>query len=152
MTENEIVEKAAARFAEGYSCSQSVLLILSEHLGIQDTALLTKAATGFAAGMGSCGSVCGALTGAIMAAGLKLGTDTPGREKRAPCTKFARALYLEFEKQHGTLSCRELTHVDFANPQEAAQARENKVHEKICTPLVKSAIKIFLALETQLPP
>ncbi len=149
MGSEDLSERAMARFREGYSCSQSVLMTLAEHLGIQDPTLLTKAATGFSAGMGNCGSVCGALTGSIMAAGLKLGTAEPGREKRVPCSRFVRALYLQFEKQHGTVSCQTLTGVDFSDPQEAAKARENKVHKKICEPLVQAAVRNFLEQEKQ---
>jgi C_GCAxxG_C_C family probable redox protein len=140
-------DKAAARFAEGYNCAQRVLLTLAEHLDIDDPSL-AKVATGFGSGMG-CGVVCGALTGSIMAAGLKLGTDTPGREKRKACTQFSRNLYQQFQKQHGTTSCHELIGYDLSDPQQAAKAHEAGAFEKICAKLVRSAVQNFLTQEKE---
>jgi C_GCAxxG_C_C family probable redox protein len=126
-----------------------VLLTLAEHLGVENPDL-AKVATGFGSGMG-CGATCGALAGCIMAAGLKLGTNTPGREQRKACTKFSRSLYQQFQKQHQTAFCRDLIGYDLSDPQQASKAHETDVFEKTCPRLIRSAVQIFLNQEKEIP-
>ena len=111
--------------------------------------LVPKIAAGFGGGIGRCGSVCGALTGSIMAVGIKYAPNEAGVDKRANAYAKARELYQRFEKQHGTVFCRNLIKYDLSNPQEAAKARQEKVFEKVCNQLVKSAVENFLALENK---
>jgi len=111
--------------------------------------LIPKIAAGFGGGIGRCGSVCGALTGSIMAVGIKYAPNETGAEKRAAAYANARALYRQFEKQHGTVFCRNLIKYDLSNPQELAKARQEKAFEKVCAKLIKSAVENFLSLENE---
>ncbi len=148
MSTEELSQKAVAHFRSGYNCAQSVLLTLAEHIDPQNkNELIPKIATGFGGGMGRCGSVCGALTGGIMAVGIKYGTNEVGVEKRAKAYAAAQALFKQFEKQHGSVMCRDLFKYDLSDPIQAAKARENKVFEKVCHGLIKSVIESYLALE-----
>jgi C_GCAxxG_C_C family probable redox protein len=125
-----------------------VLLTLAEHIAPESkNELIPKIATGFGGGIGRCGSVCGALTGGIMAVGIEYGTNDPGVEKRAKAYTNAQALYNQFQKQHGSIMCRDLFKYDLSNPEQAAKARQAKVFEKVCTGLIKSVIQNFIALE-----
>jgi C_GCAxxG_C_C family probable redox protein len=148
MSTEELCQKAVTYFRSGYNCSQSVLLTLAEHIDPQSkNELIPKIATGFGGGIGRCGSVCGALTGGIMAAGIKYGTNEVGVEKRAKAYATSQALFKQFATQHGSVMCRDLFKYDLSNPQQAAEARENKAFEKVCHGLIKSVIESYLALE-----
>jgi C_GCAxxG_C_C family probable redox protein len=151
MSSNQkLAQKTVQHFESGYNCAQSVLLTLYEHLEPDGKSeLVPKIAAGFGGGIGRCGSVCGALTGSIMAVGIKYAPNETGAEKRAEAYANASALYRQFEKQHGTVFCRNLIKYDLSNPQEAAKARQKKAFEKVCNKLIKSAIENFLALENK---
>ncbi len=150
MSSQELSQKALTYFRSGYNCAQSVLLTLAEHIDPQSkNELIPKIATGFGGGMGRCGSVCGALTGGIMAVGIKFGSNEAGVEKRAQAYADAQVLFRQFEKQHGSVMCRELFKFDLSDPQQAAKARENKAFETVCTGLIKSVIESYLAIEKQ---
>ncbi len=148
MSTEVLCQKAVARFQSGYNCAQSVLLTLFEHITAEGkNELIPRIATGFGGGIGRCGSVCGALTGGVMAVGVKYGSDEAGVEKRAKAYANAQALYKLFEKQHGSVMCRDLLKYDLSNPEQAAKARQDEAFEKVCPPLIKSVIQNFLALE-----
>jgi C_GCAxxG_C_C family probable redox protein len=150
MSTEELAKKAISHFQSGYNCSQSVLLPLAEHINpTSKNELIPKIATGFGGGMGRCGSVCGALTGGIMAVSIKYGTNEAGVEKRAKAYVNAQALFKQFEKQHGTVLCRDLFKYDLSNPEQAAKARQEGVFQKVCHGLIKSVIENYLALEKQ---
>lgn len=92
---------------DGYNCAQSVLLTLFEYWNGENE-LIPKIATAFGGGIGRCGSVCGALTGGVMALGVKYGTSEPSLEKRLKAYEIAQKFYKQFEKQNGSVLCREL--------------------------------------------
>ena len=69
-------QKAESLFAEGYNCSQAVLLAFADECGLtQETAALL--ASSFGGGMGRLREVCGAVSGMFMVAGLCRGYDDP---------------------------------------------------------------------------
>lgn len=149
-SDQALSEKAVAYFQSGYNCAQSVLLALYEHLEPDGkNSLVPKIAAGFGGGIGRCGSACGALTGSVMAVGIKYASNEAGVEKRAETYAKAKKLYKQFEKQQGTVLCRDLIKYDLSNPDEAAKFRQEKVSEKVCVNLIKSAIENFLELENK---
>jgi C_GCAxxG_C_C family probable redox protein len=148
MSAEALGEKAAKYHRDGYNCAQAVLLALYEHMyPEQKDAVIPKIATGFGGGMGRCGSVCGALTGAFMAVGLKYGANEINLQKKADAYAKTQTLYKLFEKQHGSVMCRNLIKYDLSNPEQFAKAKQEDAFEKVCTVLIKSVIKDFLALE-----
>ena len=149
MSSNQaLAAKAITHFQSGYNCAECVLLTLYEHIEPEGkNELIPKIAAGFGGGIGRCGSLCGALTGSLMAVGIKYASNETGVEKRAKAYANAKVLYTQFEKQHGTVLCRELIKYDLSNPEEATKARQEKVFEKICANLIKTAIENFLELE-----
>ena len=150
LSTQDMVQKGLMRFQSGYNCTQSVLLTLCEHFkpGV-NSELIPKIGSGFGGGMGLCGSVCGSLTGSIMAVGIKYGSNNAGEENNVLAYAKANALYREFEKQHGSVLCRELIKYDLTKPEELAKARREGVFEKKCAYFVKTAIEDFLEIENK---
>ncbi|MBR1942997.1 C_GCAxxG_C_C family protein [bacterium] len=66
---SEKSEKAKELFKSGCNCSQSVLCVFCEELGLDfETAM--KISSSFGGGMGRMREVCGTVSGMFMAAGL----------------------------------------------------------------------------------
>lgn len=142
---NVLSEKAAERFRNGYNCAQSVLLTMFEYWK-GDSELVPKIATGFGGGIGYCGSVCGALSGGVMALGIKCGTNEPSLEKRLKTYKLAQKLYRLFEKNHGSVLCRQLIGYDLTNSKELEKARKANVFDEKCVNFVRKTIESILEL------
>jgi C_GCAxxG_C_C family probable redox protein len=142
---NVLCEKAAARFLEGYNCAQSVLLTMFEHWNGENE-LIPKIATAFGGGVGRCGSVCGAFTGGVMALGIKYGTNEPSLEKRLKAYELSQNFFKRFERQHGSVLCRELIGYDLSIPEELEEARKAKVFEEKCINFVRKTVETLLEL------
>jgi C_GCAxxG_C_C family probable redox protein len=143
--DNVLPERAATLFREGYNCAQSVLLTMFEHWNGKSAAI-PKIATAFGGGIGRCGSVCGALTGGVMALGIRYGTNEPSLEKRLKAYELAQKFYKRFEKQHGSVLCRELVGYDLSNPAELEKANEANVFEEKCSSFVRKAVEILMEI------
>lgn len=143
---DRLSEKAVGRFLEGYNCAQSVLLTIFEHWNCENE-LVPKIATAFGGGIGRCGSVCGALSGGVMAIGIKYGTNEPSFKKRLRAYELANEFYKRFEKQHGSVLCRELIGYDLSNPEESDKARKEKVSEEKCVNFVRKAVEILAEID-----
>ena len=145
LSNQELVQKAVAYFPSGYNCTQSVLLTLCGHIAPEvKSELVPKIGSGFGGGIGLCGCVCGSLTGSIMAVGIKYGSNDAGEEKNLMAYAKANALYHLFEKQHGSVLCRELVKYDLSKPEEVAKARKRKFLKKYVSILSKLLSKIIL--------
>lgn len=144
--ENLLGEKAVKHFRDdGYNCSQSVLLTMFEHWNGKNE-LVPKVATAFGAGIGGCGSVCGAVTGGLMAIGTRYGTNEPSAQKRSKASELARRFYRQFEKQNGSVMCREVIGFDLSSAEQLKKAQEAGVFKEKCTLFVKKAVEILTAL------
>jgi C_GCAxxG_C_C family probable redox protein len=108
--------------------------------------LIPKIATAFGGGIGRCGSVCGALTGGVMALGIKYGTNESSLEKRLKAYELAQKFYKRFEKQHGSVLCRELVGYDLSVPEELEKARRARTLEEKCVNFVKEAVETLIEL------
>ena len=147
-TAEPVVAEAWKNFGCGYNCAQSILLALYKQIEPDEkNELVPKIAAGFGGGLGRCGSVCGAVTATIMAVGIKYGSNEVDPEKQAKVYAYSSELFKQFEKQHGTVYCRDLIKCDLSKPEELAKARREKVFDKACVNLIKTAITDFLELE-----
>ena len=147
MDKDEVVELAKSYAVEGFLCSESVLLAISEYLEIRNE-LIPKIATGFGAGLGGRGLVCGAISGAIMALGLKLGRNTVNKQKMNPYS-FAFEFLERFKKEFGHVMCRELTGCDFTTDAGRKKYVNEKLWETKCRQYIGSATAMVFDLTTQ---
>jgi len=147
LSAKDLEEKAAGYFKERptnfpegrpYSCCESVLLVLAEHLGVESE-LIPKIATGVGAGFSLNGLTCGAISGASMAIGIKHGRKTNSENPQATWSRvdsFIKA----FKERWGATSCRELTGLDIRTA-EGFKEYYRSVHDYACTERVKFAIE-----------
>ena len=135
-------EIAVQYFADGYLCSQSVLLAYAEELGI-DPRIATRIAAPFGAGIAYTGSTCGAVTGALMAIGLRYGHDvSEGEPPNRDMFERLEAFMSAFEKQHGSVFCRVLLGQDVSTEHGLAAAREEGLFETRCPRYVGDAARL----------
>jgi len=143
MDAKERVEGAVAHFADGYLCSQSVLLVYAEELGL-DPGMAAKIAAPFGAGMGRMGWTCGAVTGALMAIGLRYGFDTAGDvETKELMYEKERQFLAAFAARNRSVVCRELLGRDLSTPEGLEAARQEGLFETRCPGYIRDAVEIL---------
>ncbi|MEM2533445.1 MAG: C-GCAxxG-C-C family protein [Candidatus Nezhaarchaeales archaeon] len=158
MSISELIEKIgrAAYYYEKiyHGCSQCVLKALQEHLQLGDGESF-KAASAFAGGVARMGEVCGALSGGIMAIGLAYGRekleDARFSPRYAKAMELAVDLYQRFEKEFGSVKCRDIQTFlfgrafDLKNPVEYEEFVRAGAYEK-CPEVVKKAAQLAAEL------
>ena len=108
---NEASTKALDYFHRGFNCAQSVFAALAEQVGMSERdALLFSSA--FGAGLGRMRGTCGAFSGLCMVAGFCKGNLSGTPEEKEIIFSLTRKLADDFKAEFGTLSCRELLHLD----------------------------------------
>lgn len=142
----ELEDKAAghfqrrpANFPDGrpHNCAESVLLTLSEYLGVQSD-LIPKLATGIGAGFSLKGLTCGCISGTAMAIALKYGRSSSSESPQATWTRVGRFID-DFQARWGAVTCRELTRLDLKTAEGLKEYYRN-VHDHACTERVRYAI------------
>lgn len=119
-------QRALAYFHQGYNCAQSVFAAFAEDLGLSEE-LALRLSAGFGAGVGRMRGMCGAFSGLTMVAGYCKGNLTGEPEDKEVVFSLVRELAESFKSEFGTLTCRELLHLDEgvqegARPNERTQA------------------------------
>lgn len=119
-------QRALAYFHRGYNCAQSVFAAFTEDLGLSEE-LALRLSAGFGAGVGRMRGMCGAFSGLTMVAGYCKGNLTGVPEDKEVVFSLVRELAESFKAEFGTLTCRELLHLDEglqegARPNERTQA------------------------------
>jgi len=138
---SEKSEKAKELFKSGYNCSQSVLGVFCEELGMDfETAM--KISMPFGGGMGRMREVCGTVSGMFMAAGLMFG-DLDSSSK-AEMYKRIQDLAAKFKEQNGSIICRELLQgVESSTSPIPSERTETYYKKRPCVDLVGDAVEIF---------
>lgn len=96
---SEKTEKARELFKSGYNCSQAVLGVFCEELGLDfDTAM--KLSSSFGGGMGRMREVCGTVTGMFMAAGLAYYLNSSDKGKQY---EIVQTLAKKFKEKNGSI-------------------------------------------------
>jgi C_GCAxxG_C_C family probable redox protein len=139
------VEKAASLFREGYNCAQSVLLTMQDFWN-KKKPLEPKIASAFGGGIGRRGSLCGALTGGVIAIGQKYGSNEPIIQGRNEAYSVALKFYDSFQKELGSVFCRDLIGYDLSDPKELKKAWDSKVFLNKCVHFVEKAVDILIDL------
>lgn len=136
-------EEALKMFNGNYNCSQSVISVFAEDLGISKE-IAMKIASGFGAGMAHRQLSCGAVTAANMVIGLKFGNYIDGDVYSKQRTYQLAAKFMnEFEIIHKSLECRKLTECDFSTEQGFTDFKEKNIQEKVCSECIKTSIEIL---------
>lgn len=108
---NEASTKALDYFHQGFNCSQSVFAAFADQVGMSERdALLFSSA--FGAGLGRMRGTCGAFSGLCMVAGFCKGNLSGNPQEKEIIFSLTRELADSFKQEFGTLSCRELLHLD----------------------------------------
>jgi len=145
-TLEELQEIAARRFQERpsnfpegrpYNCCESILLTLSEHLGVESE-MIQRIATGVGAGFSLNGLTCGSISGAAMAIGMKYGRDS-SEDNPAATWKRVNSFIKDFKDRWGAVTCRELTDLDVKTAEGMKEYLKN-VHNYACTERVKFTV------------
>jgi C_GCAxxG_C_C family probable redox protein len=103
-------QRSQELFRSGFFCAESVLLAIAESQGIQSD-LIPRIATGFCSGISCTGGICGAISGAIMGINLAAVRNTPAESLEVGYA-LAQKLISRFEKQYGSVNCRQLIGCD----------------------------------------
>lgn len=122
LTDMNAAENSLAYFHKGFNCAQSVFAPFAQELGLSEEASL-RLSSAFGAGLGRMRGTCGAFSGLCMVAGFCKGNLTGNPEDKEIIFALTRELADEFKKEFGTLSCKELLHLD-DNLQEPARPSE----------------------------
>lgn len=137
-------ERAVKFFKEGYNCSQAVLAVYCDELGVDfETAM--KLSSSFGGGMGRLREVCGAVSSMFMVAGLKAGYKSPtDRIAKEEHYKLIQELAKRFEMKNGSIICRELLGLKVEHDTPVPEARTKNYYKKRpCSELVKCAVEIL---------
>jgi len=116
-------------------------VILGEGLNF-DKEQATKMATPFGGGMSRFGMICGTLVGGAMAIGTCFGrTKAEEKDKREKTYSKVQGLLRGFEKEYGTLQCRELIGLNLLDPADQKKFQELKLTER-CAGFAASAVEM----------
>ena len=143
--------RATEHMANGYVCSESVLLATCEAFGIEvDKKIIPRIAHAFAGGVGNTGTICGAAAGAIMAIGLIKGRGET-MEQMMSVLGLAADFRKRFEAEKETINCRELTGIDLTTPEGIERLMNSDVPQTVCFPAVAAAYRITVDLLKEPP-
>ena len=134
-------EKAKELFKSGYNCSQSVLGVFCEELGLDfETAM--KISMPFGGGMGRMREVCGTVSGMFMAAGLFFANSDSS--SKAEMYKHVQELAEKFRAQNGSIICRELLQgIESSTSPIPSERTETYYKKRPCVELVGDAVEIL---------
>lgn len=133
---NEVMEY----YEGGFSCSQAIIAVYCEDLGLDKQTAL-KISCGFGAGMSRLSQTCGAVSGACLLIGLKYGKFKPGDSAaREKTYKLVQEFNKKFTEIHGDINCKELLCVDFQTGDKEFAAKQV---QKLCHVFIKDAAEIL---------
>jgi len=138
--------QALSLFADGYSCSQSVLKTFAPQFNLEpDTA--ARLGAPFGGGTARRGETCGAVSGAFMVLGLRFGhtsgSDDASKERTYGGVNDFISL---FEERNGSIKCNELLNCDISTPDGLQSARDAQLFQTRCPKYVQDAVEIVKQL------
>ena len=107
MDTKDMERKAEKVMNGGLTCTETMLRVFNDELGLDlgDNAL--RMATGFSGGVGGRQHVCGALTGAVMVIGAMKGRTAPDQSKDE-AIEMAGEVFDRFQDIFGDICCGEI--------------------------------------------
>jgi C_GCAxxG_C_C family probable redox protein len=136
-------QRSLELFRSGFFCAESVLLAIAESQGIQSD-LIPRIATGFCSGISRTGGLCGAVSGAIMGINLVAGRNSPA-ESIELSYSLTQELISRFERQYGSVNCRQLIGCDLAAEAGQRYFMENNLMEH-CLQYAEEATSMAVSL------
>jgi C_GCAxxG_C_C family probable redox protein len=130
--------------ARGFDSAESVLLAVSQELGIESE-FIPRITTGFSYGLSGRGAVCGAVVGGVMAIGLKYGRDEPW-QSRDNAQALVEELCQRFQEEMGHLYCRDLTGMDLSTPEGRKAQMSSDVPIRVCLRAIGTAFRLAMEL------
>lgn len=94
--------------AQGFCCTQIMILMALEDAGKIDNPDLIRAMQGLCGGMGRSGGTCGALTGGVSIIGLTAGKGTPTEQSNPKLGRMAGELLEWFDKTFPSRDCEDI--------------------------------------------
>lgn len=135
-------EQAADVFSREYNCSQAVLSVFAEELGMSREDAL-KIASGFGAGVRT-GDICGAVSGAIMALGLKYGHSVQGDSvTKNEMYRLTEEFQKKFIQINSSIICRDLLGYDVSSEDDREIIMEKNLFKTICPKMVRDSVGIL---------
>lgn len=136
-------QRSLELFKSGYFCAESVLSAIAENQGIQSD-LIPKIATGFCSGISRTGGMCGAVSGAIMGISLATGRISPS-ESIEPSYTLTQKLISQFEREYGSVNCRQLIGCDLFTETGQQYFMKNHLMER-CLQYAQGATRMAISL------
>lgn len=121
-----------------YNCCESVLLALTEYLGICSE-LIPKIGTAIGAGVGLNGLLCGSVSSVAMVIGIKYGRNRAEENPQATWNLIDEYV-ASFKDKFGAVNCRQLTGLDLKTP-EGLKEYYSRVHDHECTKRLRFAVE-----------
>lgn len=123
-------QTAKKNFENGYNCAQAVLMAFSDVTGL-DSKTSAMVAQSFGAGMGRLREVCGTFSGIIMVLGMVCGSDNP-KDFNGKKELYEKVQHLakEFEKDNGSIVCRELLGLEQKHSSPIPEKRTSEYYKK----------------------
>lgn len=139
-------KKAMNLFLEGYNCTQAVFLAFSDKYEM-DKDMALRLSSSFGGGMGRLREVCGSVSGMFMVAGILYGyDDVNNTELKKEHYARIQALAAEFEKDNGSIVCRDLLGLGKGKDSPIPSERTQEYYKKRpCVKLIGMAAAIMEA-------
>ncbi|MDR3629371.1 MAG: C-GCAxxG-C-C family protein [Desulfocapsaceae bacterium] len=115
MRSDEMKERAVALFKQGMHCSQVLVTVGLEKLGIDDPGIV-KAMGAFGGGVGGTGNICGSLVGAVSVIGRLYSRASLENKENPRMWAATKAVMKNFENlsaPHGGINCSQIARVDW---------------------------------------
>ena len=136
------VQRVRDLFESGYVCSESVLMALAEHQGIESD-VIPRIATPFGSGLARTCGMCGAVSGAVMGIGLAVGRQRSDQPRDAAYA-ITRRLLTEFAERFGSTDCQQLIGIDLGAPGGSEQFHARNLMPQ-CTGYAEACVQMALA-------
>ena len=124
-------EKAKENFLKGYNCTQSVLLSFDDVIDKDKLSFLMSSTSCFGGGMGRLREVCGTVSGMFIVLSYFFGYSGPEENEKKPLLYgYIQELAKRFEKETGSIVCRELLGLDHKRDNPTPDARDHAYYSK----------------------
>lgn len=124
-----------------------MITILGEDLNYDKTQAV-KMATPFGGGVARWGTICGAVVGGAMALGFCYGcTKGEEKEKREQTYGKVQQIIREFEKDFGTIQCKDLIQLNLLDPADRKKFQEMNLRKRCCQFVAKNVESVQRALK-----